>query len=145
MTDAERKNIDIDIDGIVDNEVKSEEKDLDIDLTINMLNNNKIDQKKKQDDDLKQAKKDQAEKEKAERIAKNKAIRKLHKKWAKNFLFMICLISTISTTSVIGFFIWVMYKPNEWVFSGIISLIGMIITLIHTYLYRYIREEIYRK
>ena len=52
MTDTERKNIDIDIDGIVDNEAKSEEKDLDIDLPIDMLNNNKIDQKKKQDNKL---------------------------------------------------------------------------------------------
>lgn len=144
MNEQERKNIDVDIDDTIDKK-DPVTCDPNIDLTINMLNNNKIDQKKKQDQNVKQAKKNQAEKEKAERIAKNKAMRKLHKNLAKNFLFAICLLSTISSTSVIGFFIWVTAKPNEWIFSGIVTLIGMTITLIHTYLYRYIREEIYRK
>ena len=148
MADNERKNIDIDISDFPTDESTKHDKikcGLEIDLPLNMINNNRIDQKKKLDQDAEQARKDQIEKEKSDRIAKNKATRKLHKKWAKNYLFAICLISTIATTCVIGFIIWVAFNPNEWVFTGLITVIGMVITLLHTYAYRYIREEIYRK
>lgn len=147
--EQEKKNIDIDISDIPstdnsedDNKIKC---GFEIDLPVEMINNNRIDQKKKQTKDAEQARKDQIEKEKSDRIAEKKAARKFHKKWAKNYLFIICLISTITSTCVIGFVIWAAFKPNEWAFVGLITLIGMIITLIHTYAYRYIREEIYRK
>lgn len=149
MTEKERKNIDIDISDIHStNESTENDKikcGIEIDLPVDMINNNRIDQKKKQNKEAEQARKDQIEKEKYDRIAEKKATRKLHKKWAKNYLFMICLISAITSTCVIGFIIWVAFNPNAWVFTGSVTIIGMIITLIHTYIYRYIREEIYRK
>ena len=147
MSETERKNIDVDISDFPTNEPNdatvscSEEIDESVDIIIT---SNK-DKKKKQIEEYKQAKKNQIEKEKSDRIAKKKAARKIHKKLAKNYLFTVCTISTIASTFVIGFLIWVAFKPAEWVFVGTIAVIGMINTLLHTYMYRYIREEIYRK
>lgn len=147
MAEKEIKNIDINIDDMP--EAKESDKKVkcgnNIDLPVDIVNTSRNIKKQKANDHIILAEKEKLEKEKAERIAKNKAMRKLHKKWAKNFLFIICLLSTISTTSVIGFIIWITFNPNEWAFSGIVTLIGMAITLLHTYAYRYIREEIYRK
>lgn len=130
-----------------DNTTKDSESccDDDIDLPLNMVKGAQKAKIDKEKTDRDEALKKQAYYEKNERIAKNKATRKLRKKWAKNFLFLVCLISAISSTCVFGFAIWVLFKPNEWLFAGIIMVIGMANTLVHTYAYRYIREEIYRK
>lgn len=128
----------------------------DIDIVCKMMHNvdadrkrnNETAAKKKADEDKKaadnaaKANLDSIERDKMERY---KAARKARKNCAKNIAFWMAIISAVCGTSVIGFFIWLIFEPSACVFALIESVIAMANTLLYTYLYRFIREEIYRK
>lgn len=120
----------------------------DIDIACDVVNNNV----KKCDEDIKEEQKD-AEKEIENRriasrsasIERAKAARRARKKLAKNMTFIMAIISALCSTIVIGIMINIFLDVSEWLFAGVTGAVGMLNTLIHTYVYRYIREEIFRK
>lgn len=87
------------------------------------------------------AKKDEEEK----KVINAKLMRKKSKRNATVMTFSICISSAVFGYIVAGIIIWTMFNPPVWMFVGIMGIIGMIYTFLHTYLYRFIREEIYRK
>ena len=94
----------------------------------------------------KKAADEKAKQEEDERkINQAKYMRRTKKRNASGIAFGVCLSSAIFSYVVIGIFINMLLEPSELLFIGIMGIIGAIDTYIHTYLYRYIREEIYRK
>ena len=144
----------------VDDQMMSENEDdasfKNIDMACDMVNN----AVKKRNDDIAKAKQEDENRKKRsqdeilenQRIANRnacleraKAARKARKKMAKNITFIMSVISATCSTVVISILIWMTLDISEWFFAGIAGAIGMMNTLIHTYIYRYIREEIFRK
>ena len=82
---------------------------------------------------------------KMEEDNKKRAARYVKKTKAKNMVFWMAIISAVCSTCVIGVVSWMLFDIKEWLFAVIMDVIGMANTLLHTFMYRYIREEIYRK
>lgn len=93
---------------------------------------------KAKDDEAKQA-------EEVRKISESRYIRKKMKRKATAMLFCLCIMSAVFGYVVAGIMVYLIFDPKVWIFVGVMGIFGMINTLIHTYLYRYIREEIYRK
>ena len=104
---------------------------------------------KKQHDNAMAAKKAADEKAKQEETNRKaneaKYMRKKAKRNAAITTFCICISSAVFSYIVFGILIWMKFNLSVWLFSSIIGVIGIVDTFIHTYLYRFIREEIYRK
>lgn len=104
---------------------------------------------KEQYDNAVAAKKAADEKAKQEdeyrKVNEAKYMRKKSKRNAAILTFSICISSAIFSYVVFGILIWMIFEPPVWLFVGVMGIIGMIGTYMHTYLYRFIREEIYRK
>ena len=92
-----------------------------------------------------------AENEKARQAEENRKInesRYIRKKMRRNataMLFCLCIMSAVFGYVVAGILIHIIFDPKVWIFVGVIGIFGMINTLIHTHLYRYIRGVIYHK
>ena len=149
----ENPNYPNELDNSVDDKVSEY---ADIDIACDMVNN----AVKKRNEDINTARKNEAIEKQRKRdkviedkriathnanIERVKAARRARKKMAKNMTFIMAIISALCSTIVIGILIWISLDISEWLFAGIIGAIGMLNTLIHTYTYRYIREEIFRK
>jgi hypothetical protein len=151
----------IHIDEPVDAESVREESDdgSDIDAVCEMLN----DAKRERNDQIVQQQRNEemqrkireAEKraeserelleEETRRIRENRSIRKKMKRRATMMLFCLCIMSAVFGYVVAGILIHILFNPEVWIFVGVMGIFGMVNTLVHTYLYRFIREEIYRK
>lgn len=131
----------------------------DIDAVCEMLNI----AKKEKDDEEEQQRRDEEKKrdsalaaqkaenekakqaEEARKINESRYIRKKMKRKATAMLFCLCIMSAVFGYVVVGILIGIIFNPKVWIFVGVMGIFGMVNTLIHTYLYRYIREGIYRK
>lgn len=106
-------------------------------------------ERKRQADNALAAQKAESEKarkaEETRKINESRYIRKKMKRKATAMLFALCLMSAVFGYVVVGVLIHIIFNPKVWIFVGVMGIFGMANTLIHTYLYRYIREEIYRK
>ena len=139
------------------NESMVKESDIyNIDITCDMVNN----AVQKRNDNIAEAKQNAENKKKQDQdkmeedkrisvrnacIEKAKNARRARKKLAKNLTFVMVIVSALCSTIVFGILIRILLDIPEWLFAGIVGAIGMLNTLIHTYVYRYIREEIFRK
>lgn len=85
------------------------------------------------------------QKEETRKINEAKYMRKKSKRNATIMTFCLCISSAVFSYITVGILIWLAFKPPVWLFVGIMGIIGMIDTFLNTYLYRFIREEIYRK
>lgn len=159
--------IDTKIDEPIDANFESVDSDKedykDIDAVCEMINDAKKErddeierQRKSEEEDRKRransamaaqkAKNEQAKKAEMDRkINESRYIRKKMKRKATTMLFCLCIMSAIFGYTVTGIVVHIVFDPKVWIFVGGMGIFGMINTLIHTYLYRYIREEIYRK
>lgn len=107
-------------------------------------------QKRKRDADnamaVEKAKNEKAKQEEETRkINEGRIERKKMKRNATRMLFCLCTMSVVFGYVVAGILVHIIFDPKVWIFVGVIGIFGMVNTLIHTYLYRYIRKEIYRK
>lgn len=93
----------------------------------------------------KEADKKAKQEEEVRKINEAKYIRKKMKRNATIMAFALCVSSAVFGYVIAGVLMYMFSKPPVWLFVGIMGIIGMIDTLLHTYLYRFIREEIYRK
>lgn len=156
---------DIPVDEPMDAEFIDAESDdeNDIDIVCEMLNDAKRErddqierqqrdeemQRKRRAENAMAAKRAENEKERqaeeSRRISEGRHIRKKMKRRATVMLFCLCIMSAVFGYVVAGMLIHILFNPKVWIFVGVMGIFGMINTLIHTYLYRYIREEIYRR
>lgn len=83
--------------------------------------------------------------EEEKKVINARYMRKRSKRNATIMTFCLCISSAVFGYIVAGIIIWTIFKPPVWMFVGVMGVIGMIDTFLHTYLYRFIREEIYRK
>lgn len=106
-------------------------------------------ERKRQEDNAMAAQKAESEKarqaEETRKINEGRYIRKKMKRKATRMLFCLCIMSAVFGYVVAGILVHIIFDPKVWIFVGVMGIFGMVNTLIHTYLYRYIREEIYRK
>lgn len=156
-------NIDIPVDGPECTEEHSNNDYKDINAVCDMVNSAKKtrdeedkkrreeeekDRQRQENDALAAQKAESAKAEQAEtarKITEGRYIRKKMKRKATAMLFALCLMSAIFGYVVAGVLIYILFNPKVWIFVGVMGIFGMVNTLIHTYLYRFIREEIYRK
>jgi cation transport ATPase len=93
----------------------------------------------------KEADKKAKQEEETRKTNETKYIRKKMKRNATAMTFALCLSSAVVGYVITGILVNMIFNPSLWLFIGIMGVIGSIDTLAHTYMYRYIREEIYRK
>ena len=98
-------------------------------------------------DNREKARRAALERKRQEVLKKNEEIRKAAKDKSKNIAFGMCLSSCVFSTCVIGLLVWLMFAESKsaLAFILLVSAIGMANTLLHTFLYTKIKEEIYKK